>query len=75
MLQGENTQYMVFDKADKRYLESIYQDSYSWDAKVDDAMKYPTVEIARAIKEYLEWRSKFTSLCILKREITTNEVE
>lgn len=75
MLQGENTQFMVYDKSEKRYLETIYQNSLSWDAHVDSAMKFPSVEIARAIREYLEVRNRLNQLTVLQRVTTTQEVE
>ena len=70
MVQSESTQFMVFDKSEKRYLETIYQNSLSWDAHIDDAMKFPSIEIARAVKEYLEWRNRCTTFTILQRDTT-----
>ena len=71
----QGVQYVVYDKKDKQYLETVYTRQLSHDKSIDDAIKFLDLDIAIAFMKHVQRINKLGDYVVLKREITMEEVE
>lgn len=71
----QGIQFVVYDKKEKQYLETVYSRSLSHDKSIDDAIKFDKIEIAKAFAYQAQRINKLCEYVVMKREIVMEEVE
>ena len=69
------TKYVIYDKGQMEYLETIYKTSTSFDRYRGNALEVNTIEEAKAVLSVAKARASTRQLVIRVTEITENEFD
>lgn len=71
----EESEYMIFDIGDDRYITTIYANSVSHNSPIDSALKFDSFELADGMAKVLMKRGDISKFRIVKRTAKVEVVE